>query len=79
MPPAKSPEHLVLGQAFRALREERDLSQEEVGYRSGLHRNYVGACERGEINLSFASILRLVDALEVSLPDLADRFEKLRR
>ena len=75
MPTAKSPEHVVLGLALRQLRMEQGVSQEELGYRSGLHRNYVGACERGEINLSFGVLLRLVNALEVSFSELAHRYD----
>src|SRR6202011_397 len=58
MPPAKSSDHLALGRALRELRVERGLSQEQLGFEAGLHRNYVGACERGEINLSFRVMLR---------------------
>lgn len=71
----KSPDHLALGTALRALREEHGVSQEELGFRAGLHRNYVGGCERGEINLSFAVMLQLVHALDVSFVDLATRYE----
>ena len=74
---AKSSQHVALGRALRELREARGLSQEELGFRSGLHRNYVGACERGEINLSFESLLRLAEALTTRLSDLIDRYEEL--
>ena len=79
MPPsAKSPDHLALGRALRELRTEQGISQEELGYASGLHRNYVGACERGEINLSFGVILRLITGLHATLPELANRYERHR-
>jgi transcriptional regulator with XRE-family HTH domain len=74
----KSPDHLALGAAIRDLREERGLSQEELGFRAGLHRNYVGGCERGEINLSFSVMLQLVQGLEISFVDLARGYEKRR-
>lgn len=62
-----SPEHRALGRAVRELRARRGLSQEELGHRSSLHRNYVGAIERAEINPTFTTLPRLVRGLEVPL------------
>jgi len=76
MPGPKSPAHAALGEALREFRTQRDISQEELGYQAGLHRNYVGACERGEINLSFAVLLRLSHALEIPLSELMRRYEQ---
>jgi len=55
-----------LGQVMRAFRQRRDLSQEELGDRAGVHRTYVGQVERGERNPSFESLDRLLRALGVS-------------
>jgi DNA-binding XRE family transcriptional regulator len=74
----RSPDHQALGAAIRELREERGLSQEELGFRAGLHRNYVGGCERGEINLSFAVMLQLTRGLDVTFVELATRYELAR-
>lgn len=52
---------LALGAAVRELRARRGLSQEEAGFRGSLHRNYVGAIERGEINPTFRVILKLCE------------------
>lgn len=35
------------GENLRRLRSQADLSQEEVGFRSGLHRTEIGLLERG--------------------------------
>lgn len=43
----QSEAHVALGGAVRESRARRGLSQEELGFRAGLHRNYVGAIERG--------------------------------
>ena len=63
--PSLSPQHAAFGATVRQLRTERGLSQERLGQASGLHRNYVGGVERGELNPSLASILKLAAALEV--------------
>jgi transcriptional regulator with XRE-family HTH domain len=77
MATVQSAQHVALGDALRELRAVRELSQEELAYRAGLHRNYVGACERGEINLSFRVLLQLTKGLDVSLSEIVRRYEKL--
>jgi len=73
------PELRNLGRAARFLRARRELSQEVLGERAGLHRNYVGAIERGEINPTFRVMLKLTRGLDVPLSKLIDDFESLRR
>jgi transcriptional regulator with XRE-family HTH domain len=63
--------------ALRSVREQRGLSQEQLDSRSRLHRNYVGGCEREEINLSFDILLRLANGLETRLSELMARYEEL--
>jgi transcriptional regulator with XRE-family HTH domain len=70
-----SPEHARLGRAVRELRARRGLSQEELGYRSGLHRNYVGAIERGEINPTFRVLLKLERGLQLPLSEIIQLWE----
>jgi transcriptional regulator with XRE-family HTH domain len=67
---AHSPHTAVLGAAVRELRACRRLSQEELGFRARLHRNYVGAVERGEINPTFRTLRTLADGLDVELSSL---------
>lgn len=62
-----SREHQWLGEAVRELRGRKRLSQEQLGQESGLHRNYVGALERGEINATFRTLLRVSRGLGESV------------
>ena len=71
-----SPEHAALGAAVRELRARRGLSQEELGFTSGLHRNYVGAIERGEINATFRILLKLERGLGLPLAELVRLYER---
>jgi transcriptional regulator with XRE-family HTH domain len=61
---------VAFGRAVRKLRLEKDLSQEELGYVSSLHRNYIGSVERGELNASLTSIINLADGLGVKPSEL---------
>ncbi|HET6448683.1 MAG TPA: helix-turn-helix transcriptional regulator [Conexibacter sp.] len=53
-----------------------------MGFRSKLHRNYVGAIERGEINPTLRVILKLCKGLQMWPSELAEltelRWEELR-
>ncbi|HRN70522.1 MAG TPA: helix-turn-helix transcriptional regulator [Candidatus Woesebacteria bacterium] len=59
-----------LGLKIRRVRKSLGLSQEELGFRSGLHRTYIGAIERAEQNVSIDNIHKIAKALKVSPKDL---------
>lgn len=64
-----------LGQRIRELRNERGWSQEEFADVCGVHRTYMGHLERGEKNLSFHSMTRVAQALDVPLSVLFSGLE----
>ena len=74
----RTPELHALGRALLELRARRDLSQEELGAESGLHRNYVGSLERGEINPTFRVLLKLAAGLRLPLSELVAVYERQR-
>lgn len=80
MPPADlDPAELrALGAAVRELRARRGLSQEVLGYRAGIHRNYVGGIERGELNVTFRVLLKVARGLPVRLSELIGVYERNR-
>lgn len=59
---AVDPRH-ELGMAIRRARKEMGVSQEDLAFKCGLHRTYVGSVERGERNLSLENIVRISNAL----------------
>lgn len=61
---------LGLGRAIREARAELRISQEELGLRTGVHRNYIGGIERGERNPSVVTVAKLAQALELSPSEL---------
>ena len=58
-----------LGANLRQAREAKGWSQEEMAFRCGVHRTYVGAVERGEYNVTILTLRRLTKALGISLRD----------
>jgi len=63
---------ISFGKRLRELRRDRELSQEELGLRADLDRNYVGGIERGEINPTLVNICRIAGALEVDVTELLE-------
>ena len=68
-----------LGQAIRSVREQRDLSQEALGFDSELDRTYISGVERGVRNPTVASLLRIAKALATTPAKLLQRAELLGR
>jgi transcriptional regulator with XRE-family HTH domain len=66
----------AFGAAVFELRARRGFSQEALGFRGGLHRNYVGAIERGEINPTLRVILKFCDGLGVPMTELVAVYER---
>lgn len=57
----------IFAKNLKALRIEKNLSQERLATLSSLHRTYIGAVERGERNISVDNMERIAVALEVEI------------
>lgn len=68
----RHPAQTELGARVRKRRSELGLSQMAVADRIGLHFTFVSEVERGERNLSLASLLRLAEGLGVNPAVLVD-------
>ena len=62
---SKGPECRVFGETVRLHRRQAGYSQEELAFRAGIHRTYIGGIERGERNPTLVMIHRLAKALGV--------------
>ena len=62
----------AFGLRMRELRHRLGISQDELAFRSGLHRTYIGAVERGERNISLVNIIRIAETLEVPPASMLD-------
>lgn len=61
-----------VGNRIKELRNKLGISQEELGFRSGVHRTYIASLEVGKRNVSIATLEKIVIALEVTLSDFFD-------
>jgi transcriptional regulator with XRE-family HTH domain len=55
----------AVGRNIRAERQRRELTQEELGHRAGLHPVEVGRAERGVRDLRISSVVKLARGLDV--------------
>ncbi len=73
MPPKRSPATVAFGAAVRSFRRELGFAQEAFAARAAIDRSYFGAIERGEVNVSLETIIKLAGALGVSVATLFAR------
>ena len=62
---ARSRRHAEFGAAIRSIREEQNMSQEQLALNAEMDRSYVGGIERGERNPSLTNVFKIADALGV--------------
>ena len=62
-----------LGKRIRTLRKSKAFTQEELGEKAGLSYKFVGEMERGEVNPSLDSLVKIANALSVKVGDLFPR------
>ena len=67
MPAARPKHRRIVGDAIRAHRKAAGFSQEVLAEKADLHRNYIGEVERGEKTISVDALVRIADALKVSV------------
>lgn len=58
------------------LRNERGMTQEELAFKSGLHRTYIGMIERGERNITLVNAMRLADAFGIRMSEMFSEYEQ---
>lgn len=60
------------GNRVRAIRKEKNLSQEELAALANIDRSYMGHIERGEKNVTLTKIYQIADALKIPPSILID-------
>jgi transcriptional regulator with XRE-family HTH domain len=73
--PAPDP---VLATVLRRLREDHGLTLEALAFKSGVSIGSLGRIERGRSSAAWSTVLKIADALDVSLTELAGAVEAAR-
>ncbi len=60
------------GKRVKRLRLEQGLSQEELAYRCGFYRTYIGMVERAERSITLCNVFKIAKGLDVTLKELFD-------
>lgn len=64
------PALLSLGEAVRRIRKKQGISQEKLALMAEVDRSYLGRVERGDNNVAALTLLKIAQALNVSLKDI---------
>jgi XRE family transcriptional regulator, regulator of sulfur utilization len=70
--PLKPHHRRVVGDKIRAYRNQAGLTQEKLAEKADLHHNFIGEVERGNMETSLTSLLKIAKALKVKVRDLVD-------
>jgi len=62
----------MVGDKIRHYRKQAQLTQEELAEKADLHHNFIGEVERGNMETSLTSLLKVAKALQVKVRDLVD-------
>lgn len=71
----RSPDNIyliILGNRIRFIRKSQHLSQEELAFKAGIDRSYIGGIERGERNVSFLTLVKLAQCLNCKITDFTN-------
>lgn len=60
----------LFGQRLKALRIQKNLTQDQFSKECGLHKNYIGMVERGERNPSLINIDIIAKGLKITISEL---------
>lgn len=69
---------ITFGRNVQVARQALNISQEELAFRAGLHRTYIGMVERAERSISLQNAKKIADALNVKLDTLLNNGEETK-
>ena len=70
--PIKPYHRRMLGDKIRNYRKQAGFTQEQLAEKADLHHNFIGEVERGNMEISLTSMLKIAKALKVKVRDLVD-------
>ena len=76
MPHDPPPTPAAFGYALRAMRDERNLSQEQLSHATGISVGYISEIEHGRRSPSLAILARLAAGFQMPLSELIAHAER---
>lgn len=67
----------LLGKKIRSIRENKNLTQDQMAFKAGFSRSYYSGVERGVRNISAINLIQLAKTLELEVGDLFPSSNKL--
>ena len=68
---------MTIGECIRQTRVDKNLSQTELGRRTGIYREYISRIETNDLpNPTVETIKKITDALGISLSEIFVRVER---
>lgn len=68
--PSKPQHRRILGDTIRNFRKKAGFTQEQLAEKADLHHNFIGEVERGNMEISLTSLLKIAKALKVKVREL---------
>jgi DNA-binding XRE family transcriptional regulator len=62
--------HIKLGQRIKQLRGSLSMTQEDLAFKVGVDRSYMGFIERGEKNPTLSTLIKIAKSLKIPLAEL---------
>jgi transcriptional regulator with XRE-family HTH domain len=59
-----------VGYSIRDIRTRKNISQEELSFRTEISRNQIGRIERGELNTGLSTIYEIAKGLEIEVCEI---------
>jgi transcriptional regulator with XRE-family HTH domain len=69
----------ALAELLKQLREDREITQEQLAFEAGITASALSRIERGINNPGWLTVRRLAEALDVTLVELAEQIEDAGR
>lgn len=66
----------AFGQAVKAIRTGKGISQEKLAELVDLHRTYISDIERGGRNVSLVNIYRIAEGLDIKVFEIFQKLEE---
>jgi transcriptional regulator with XRE-family HTH domain len=69
----QNPALIALGSAIRDVRKQQGVSQEKLALLAEIDRSYMGRIERGDNNVAVLTLMKIGQALNISMADLMSK------